>query len=95
LELCSLYDRVLRRGRGRLWGCRVDKRLIWLDIGNSGTTYVILGWLYTVGLILHIHIVESCAFSRLADVGQEETVRESCHDILCREHILALSDIFC
>lgn len=94
LELSGLYDGVLRRGRGRLRGCRVDESLIWLNIGNSGTTDVILGWLYTVGLVLNIHIVESCAFCRLADVGQEETVRESCHDVLCREHILALCDVF-
>jgi hypothetical protein len=95
LELCSLDDGVLRRGRGRLWGCRVDKSLIWFNIGNSCTTDVILGWLNTVGLVLNVYIVESCALSRLADVGQEETVRESCHDVLCREHILALCDIFC
>ena len=95
MELCGLDDGVLCRGRGRLWRCRVDKSLIWLNIGDSCTTKIILGWLNTVGLVLHIHIVEGCAFSRLADVGQEETIRESCHDVLSRKHILALCNIFC
>jgi len=95
LELSGLDNGVLWRGRGRLWGCRVDKSLIWLNIGDSCTSEIILGWLHTVSLVLHIHIVEGRAFSRLADVGQVETIRESCHDILSRKDILALSYIFC
>jgi hypothetical protein len=95
LKLSGLDDRVLWRGRGWLWDCSVDKGQIWLNIGNSCTTDVILGWLHTVGLILHIHIVEGCAICRLADIGQEEAIRESCHDIFSRKHILTLRDIFC
>jgi hypothetical protein len=95
LELRGLDDGVRSWGRGLRRGCRVDDSLIWLNICDSCTTDIILGWLHTVGLILHIHIVECSAFSRLTYVGQVETIRESCHDILSRKHILALCNIFC